>query len=113
TIPQDVSICLYRVLQESLTNILKHSKVQAAQVEVTGNRDKLQLSVCDSGVGFDPESVGSDGRLGFVGMRERLSLVSGELLIKSKPSGGTQITASVPLTSSPSPIEHPTEVQEA
>ncbi len=113
SIPQDVSICLYRVLQESLTNILKHSKVQAAQVEVTGDRNKLQLSVCDSGVGFDPESVGSDGRLGFLGMRERLSLVSGELLIKSKPSGGTQITACVPFTSSPSPIEHPTEVQEA
>jgi PAS domain S-box-containing protein len=112
-IPQEVSICLFRILQESLTNIVKHSQVQEARVEVAGSPDKLELRVCDSGVGFDPESVGSDGRLGFVGMRERLSLVSGELLIESQPSGGTQITAYVPLDSSPSQIEHPTEVQEA
>jgi PAS domain S-box-containing protein len=112
-ISPDVSICLFRILQESLTNIVKHSQVEEARVEVAGSPDKLQLTVRDSGVGFDPESVGSDGRLGFVSMRERLSLVSGELLIESQPRSGTQITASVPLSSSPSPVEHPTEVQEA
>ena len=69
-IPPDVSICLFRVLQESLTNILKHSEVQAAQVELAGGSDKLHLRVCDSGVGFSPESVGNDGGLGFVSMRE-------------------------------------------
>jgi len=112
-IPQDVSICLYRVLQESLTNIVKHGEVQAAQVELAGSPDKLQLQVCDSGVGFDPESAGNNGGLGFVGMRERLNLVGGELLVESQPSGGTQIKACVPLNSNASPIEHPTEVQEA
>jgi len=112
-IPQDVSICFYRVLQESLTNIVKHGEVQAARVELAGSPDKLQLQVCDSGVGFDPESVGNDGGLGFVSMRERLSLVGGDLLIESQPLGGTQIKACVPLNSSDSPIEHPTEVQEA
>jgi signal transduction histidine kinase len=109
-IPAEVSICFYRVLQESLTNIVKHGEVQAAQVELAGSPDKLQLCVCDSGVGFDSESVGNDGGLGFVSMRERLSLVGGELLIESQPSVGTQITAYVPLKSSASPIEHPTEV---
>ena len=112
-VSQDVSICLFRILQESLTNIVKHSKVQEAQVEVAGRSDQLQLTVRDSGVGFDPEAVGSDGRLGFVGMRERLSLVNGELSIESQPSGGTRITASVPLNSSPSSVEEPTQVQEA
>jgi len=101
------------VLQESLTNIVKHSEVKVAQVELAGSPDKLQLHVRDSGVGFDPESVGNDGGLGFVSMRERLSLVGGELLIESQPSGGTQIKACVPLNFSASPIEHPTGVQEA
>ncbi len=63
-IPEDVSICLYRVLQESLTNIVKHAEVQAARVELVGSPDKLQLHVCDSGVGFDPESVENEGGLG-------------------------------------------------
>ena len=112
TCAQDVSICLYRVLQESLTNIVKHGEVQAAQVELAGRLDEIQLHVRDSGVGFDPESAGNGG-LGFVSMRERLSLVGGELLIESQPSGGTRIKACVPLNSSASPIEHPTEVQEA
>jgi len=102
-IPQDVSICLFRVLQESLTNIVKHSEAQAAQVEFAGGSDKLHLRVCDSGVGFSPESVGNDGGLGFVSMRERLSLVGGELLIESQPSVGTQIEVCVPLNSSASP----------
>jgi PAS domain S-box-containing protein len=112
-IPQGVSICFYRVLQESLTNIVKHSEVKAARAELVGSPDKLQLRVRDSGVGFDPESVGNNGGLGFVSMRERLSLVGGELLIESQPSGGTQITACVPLEFSAYPIEHPTQVQEA
>jgi len=112
-IPQGVSICFYRVLQESLTNIVKHSEVKAARAELVGSPDKLQLRVRDSGVGFDPESVGNNGGLGFVSMRERLSLVDGELLIESQPSEGTQITACVPLKFSAYPIEHPTQVQEA
>jgi signal transduction histidine kinase len=102
-IPQDVSICFYRVLQESLTNIVKHGEVQAARVELAGRPDKLQLQVYDAGVGFDPESAGNNGGLGFVGMQERLNLVGGELLIESQTSVGTQIKASAPLNSSPSP----------
>jgi len=103
SIPEDVSICLYRVLQESLTNIVKHSGTREAQVRLTGRSDEIHLYVCDLGIGFDPDSVGSDGGLGFVGMRERLSLVGGELLIESQPSVGTQIKVCVPLNSSASP----------
>ncbi len=96
-----------------MSNSVKQSEVQAAQVELAGRPDELlQLNVRDSGVGFDPESAGNGG-LGFVSMRERLSLVGGELLIESQPSGGTQITARVPLNSSAFPIEHPTEVPKA
>jgi len=113
SIPQEVSTCLFRVLQESLTNVVKHSGAKTAQVELAGNPSEIQLQILDSGVGFDPKSTGSRGGLGLISMRERLSLLGGELLIESRPSGNTWIKACVPLKSSASPTEHPTEVQEA
>jgi signal transduction histidine kinase len=112
-IPEDVSICLYRVLQESLGNMVKHSGTQEAQVTLTGRPDEIHLDVCDSGVGFDPQEQRVTFGLGLISMRERLNLVGGELSVASEPSGGTQIKACVPLKPSASRIEHPTEVQEA
>jgi len=112
-IPENVSICLYRVLQESLGNMVKHSGTQEAQVTLTGRHDEIHLDVCDSGVGFDPESQRETFGLGLISMRERLNLVDGELSIESQPLGGTLIKACVPLSSSASPIEYSTEVQEA
>ena len=112
-IPEDVSICLYRVLQESLGNMVKPSGTQEAQVTLTGRPDEIHLDVCDSGVGFDPQEQRETFGLGLISMRERLNLVGGELLVESQPSGGTQIKDCVPLKPSASPIEHPTEVQEA
>ena len=113
SIPQEVSTCLFRVLQESLTNVVKHSGAKTAQVELAGSPSEIQLQILDSGVGFDPRSTGSRGGLGLLSMRERLNLLGGELLIESRPSGNTWIKACVPLNSSASPIEHPTEIQEA
>jgi PAS domain S-box-containing protein len=81
SIPQEVSTCLYRVLQESLTNVVKHSGAKTAQVELAGSPSEIQLQILDSGVGFDPESTGSRGGLGLISMRERLSLLGGELSI--------------------------------
>jgi len=95
SIPQDISICLYRVLQESLGNMVKHSGAQEAQVKLTGRPDEIQLRVCDSGVGFDPEGHRETFGLGLISMRERINLVGGEFLIESQPSGGTRIKACV------------------
>ena len=103
SIPQDVSTCLFRVLQESLTNVVKHSGAKTAQVELAGSPSEIQLQILDSGVGFDPRSTGSRGGLGLLSMRERLNLLGGELLIESRPSGNTWIKAGVPLKSSASP----------
>ena len=103
SIPQEVSTCLFRVLQESLTNVVKHSGAKTAQVELAGSPSEIQLQILDSGVGFDPKSTGSRGGLGLLSMRERLNLLGGELLIESRPSGNTWIKASVPLKSSASP----------
>ena len=93
-------MCLYRVLQESLTNMVKYSGTRAAQVKLTGESGEIRVSVSDSGAGFaprDPEGGGNGSGLGLIGMRERLDLVGGELLIESQPSAGTRITAQVPL----------------
>ena len=103
SIPQEVSTCLFRILQESLTNVVKHSGAKTAQVELAGSPSEIQLQILDSGVGFDPKSTGSRGGLGLISMRERLSLLGGELLIESRPSGNTWIKACVPLKSSASP----------
>jgi len=107
SIPQDTSVCLYRVLQESLTNMVKHSGTRAAQVKLAGASGEIRVSVSDSGAGFDPkdpEGGGNGYGLGLIGMRERLDLVGGELFIESQPSAGTRITAQVPLNSSATPV---------
>ncbi len=97
SIPQEVSTCLYRILQESLTNVVKHSGAKTAQIELAGSPGEIQLKILDSGVGFDPKSTGSRGGLGLISMRERLSLLGGELSIESRPSGNTWIKACLPL----------------
>ncbi len=103
SIPQEVSTCLFRVLQEALTNVAKHSGAKTAQVKLAGSPSEIQLQILDSGVGFDPESTGSRGGLGLISMRERIGLLGGELLIESRPSGNTWIKACLPLNSSVSP----------
>ena len=96
-IPKDATLCLFRVLQEALRNVVKHSGAAEATVELTGCGDRIDLCVSDSGAGFDPESSKGIPGLGLISMRERLRLVGGHLSIESEPSRGTQIRARVPL----------------
>jgi PAS domain S-box-containing protein len=98
-IPETPAICLYRIVQEALHNVIKHAHTDRAQVELTGLPGGLRLQVEDNGDGFDPSA--RDGGLGLVGMRERLSLVGGQLVIDSRPGGGTRIDVRVPL---PDPV---------
>lgn len=99
SIPIDTSLCLYRVVQEALRNVVKHGGVDEAQVELTGGPAEVRLCVSDSGNGFDPASVKEHRGLGLVSMRERLHLVGGTLSIQSQPRHGTRIEARVPLVS--------------
>ncbi len=94
---RDVSLCLYRIAQECLNNVIKHSGAEDAKVELRGTENEVRLSVSDSGIGFDVESARSKGGLGLISMRERLRLVGGDSAIHSQPSQGTQINVSVPL----------------
>jgi len=94
---RDISLCIYRTVQECLNNVVKHSDAQSARIQLIGTDGELTLSVSDSGVGFDIESPRFKNGLGLMSMRERLRLVGGRISIVSRPSRGTQIVARVPL----------------
>jgi PAS domain S-box-containing protein len=99
TIPQDISLCLFRVLQEALHNAVKYSSVSHFGVELCGTSDAVHLTVRDSGIGFNPEAAMKGHGLGLTSMRERLKLVDGQFSIESQPMRGTAIYAFVPLNS--------------
>jgi PAS domain S-box-containing protein len=90
-----ISLCLFRVLQEAVHNAVKYSGAGRLEVSLTSKSGVIQLRVHDSGVGFDPAKNGHG--LGLTSMKERLKLVKGELLVDSKPRHGTTILARVPL----------------
>jgi PAS domain S-box-containing protein len=93
-----VSLCLFRVLQEGLNNAVKYSNVRHFEVQLETLSDQLQLIILDGGVGFDPTLAMYNQGIGLISMRERVSLLKGTLSIVSKPGGGTEIKARVPLT---------------
>ena len=100
--PAEVSLCLFRVLQEALHNSAKHSRVRRFEVELFEASNAIHLVVRDSGLGFDPEAAMKSEGLGLISMQERMNLVKGEFSIDSQPKRGTTIHASVPLSSASS-----------
>jgi len=95
-IPKEISLCLFRVLQEALQNAVKHSADQNFTVELHSTKEGITLTVTDTGIGFDWRDAMNRRGLGLISMRERLRLVNGELSIQSKPGRGTTVFASVP-----------------
>ncbi len=99
-LPTDLSLSLFRVLQEALRNATKHSGVKSFEVRLWGTSDAIHLTIGDLGAGFDVEAVKKSTGLGLTSMQERVRLVGGELSINSQPRLGTTIHARVPFTSS-------------
>jgi PAS domain S-box-containing protein len=97
-VPEDVALCCYRIVQESLRNIIRHSGAGEAHVALALTKQGLELNVHDQGVGFDVAGVESRRGLGLTSMRERLRLVDGQIVIKSSAAHGTQIDVLVPLS---------------
>ena len=95
-VPADVALCLYRIAQEALRNVVKHSGSTSAAVALDSTAEDLVLRVSDHGRGFDPASKEGRGGLGLLSMRERLRLVGGELSIVTQACGGTRVEARVP-----------------
>jgi PAS domain S-box-containing protein len=97
TVAEEISLCLFRVLQEALQNASKHSGSKHYQVSIVYAANEITLNVADSGIGFDPQLVMQGRGLGITSMRERLKLVDGELTIDSASGNGTVVRAIVPL----------------
>jgi PAS domain S-box-containing protein len=97
TLPTDLFLPLFRVLQEALSNAIKHSGVRRFEVKLWGSAEDIQLTVSDLGAGFDPQAAKNCTGLGLTSMKERLRLVGGELSIHSQRALGTTIHARVHL----------------
>ena len=93
---QDISLCLFRVVQEALQNAAKHSGAKRIEVQLAENAGEIHLVVSDLGRGFDIEAARRKGGLGLTSMQERVRLVGGTLVIDSKPEAGTTIHVCVP-----------------
>lgn len=96
-LPKDVSLCLFRVAQESLHNAVKHSGTSRFKIELSAAPEEIRLSVTDAGAGFDPRQAKKDRGLGLISMQERVHLVHGKFTVESSPGAGTKILAVVPL----------------
>jgi len=105
SLPNDVALCIYRVVQEALQNVAKHSGAGQAFVEVQTYPDRISLEVKDNGKGFDTRKPLSDS-IGLVGMNERVRAVKGSLSVNSNIGNGTTVKAEIPFTDHSSAQAH-------
>lgn len=99
-LPAEAETALYRIVQEALTNVVKHASARRVSITLVRKQGFAVVVVEDDGLGFDPRTTRT-GSLGFVGMRERVELVGGRLTVESAPGAGTTIAAEVPVTRTP------------
>lgn len=90
------ALVLYRIAQEALGNVAKHSRAKHVQVQLTRSNSRVRLTVSDDGVGCAPDQAGKAGGLGLVNMRERVHHLNGTFEFESEPGRGTTVTAEVP-----------------
>jgi signal transduction histidine kinase len=95
-LPPELETALYRIVQEGLTNVVKHARASAVSIVLAGSEGNVRLLIEDDGVGFDPSSVRT-GAFGLIGMRERVSLLRGRLLVESEVGAGATVIIDLPL----------------
>lgn len=96
-VPDASKTALFRIFQECLTNVLRHSSATSVAVSLKEADQQLVMSITDNGVGFEPLKVGEKRTLGILGMKERAEMIGGTYEINSKPGEGTSVIVSVPL----------------
>ncbi|HEY6403648.1 MAG TPA: PAS domain S-box protein [Blastocatellia bacterium] len=96
-LPSDTALCLYRVAQESLRNIARHSGARSAMVALAGVNGAVELRIADQGVGFDPGQAREFRGLGLVSMEERVKLLRGSFVLTTQPGAGTELRAQIPI----------------
>ena len=97
----DTSIAIFRIFQESLTNVARHARASRVQAQLKAENDQIVFQVFDNGRGFDPEEAKAQKSLGIVGMKERALLLKGDLKIEGVQGAGTTVTLTIPL-----PLSH-------
>lgn len=113
-IEQEAETVLYRVAQESLTNIAKHADAEEVSISVETSQDLLSMTVSDDGVGFDTDDLDkmvADGHYGLAGMGERMSMLGGRIDVTSSPGSGTTLTFTMPLIKTDETEHRPAERQ--
>jgi signal transduction histidine kinase len=98
SIPPPLSLCLYRVAQEALHNVVKHAHASCAEVTLQRQEHVLVLTVRDNGVGYNPRKLRSDAGLGVTDMREHATSLGGSFVVNSTLGRGTQITVQLPFS---------------
>jgi signal transduction histidine kinase len=97
SVSPDIALCLFRIAQEALRNVKRHSEASRAEVRLEEAGQVLSLSISDQGIGFDPHFPRASAGLGIRSMQERLRLLEGRFEVRSQPGEGTAIYASIPL----------------
>jgi PAS domain S-box-containing protein len=98
-IPREAALCLFRITQEALQNVKKHSRADSAEVRAEGLEQKIHLSISDCGTGFDQGAASRKSGIGILSMEERVRLVGGQFTVHSRPMEGTKIDVWVPIGS--------------
>jgi signal transduction histidine kinase len=95
-LPQEIETTLYRVVQEALTNVVRHARASHVDVVLERREDVMLVIVEDDGKGFDLSLVKREGHLGLLGIQERAEMLGGTLTVESKPGSGTTLFVEVP-----------------
>ena len=98
SLPKDIGLCLFRVAQESVRNVVRHASATEVKIHLQHVDRGLEIKVIDDGGGFDPDELLNKARLGHASMEQRVAVLGGRLKIESKPSHGTAVSAWVPLS---------------
>jgi PAS domain S-box-containing protein len=96
-LPADVALCLFRIIQESLHNVVRHSGAKEARVDLTAEPEGIRLAISDAGKGFEMNGGQGNGGLGLLSMQERVRLLKGTIAVNSRPGQGTRVELTVPL----------------
>jgi signal transduction histidine kinase len=95
-VPEQMRTCVYRVVQESLTNCARHSRAKIVRINLHGGLTEVSLTVRDDGVGFNPTRTDGQG-LGLIGIQERVHELEGKVAVESQPGKGTVLSVVIPL----------------
>ncbi len=97
-VPRELHTGLFRIIQEALTNVMRHSQATQVWIEIKSQPEQLSIKIRDNGRGFDSSILGQTRSLGLIGMRERALLIDGEVKIHTAPGQGTQIEICIPMS---------------